>query len=235
MVYSVGTHGADLLAEEPGFRRAVVDWTAKARDISHSAIEHALGVSRFMVQLERACRERGSGLRVLYLDDILATVAPTETRLNAKPYFWPVQVRWQGKEILIHPIPDKIFGIQDKQREAGKDRRWFFFEEDRGTMPVIRSSGLSKSSYLRKLLAYGTTYKNDLHKKVYGFSNMRVLTVTRGPDRIQSIIEAHRRYTWQLCSPRVFLFADRQGLARAADPLEFPWLDAAGEQHRLLD
>jgi hypothetical protein len=36
-------------------------------------------------------------------------------------------------------------------------------------------------------------------------------------------------------SPKLFLFADRPGLARAEDFLDYPWLDATGEQHRLLD
>jgi hypothetical protein len=116
MVYGVGNVGIDLLAAQFGFRRAAVDWTAKARTAARGEIGHALEVTDFMVALAVACRRRGN-LRVLYLDDILATVAPAHTRDNPKPYYWPVTVRWQGRDIVIHPIPDKIFGIEDLDRK----------------------------------------------------------------------------------------------------------------------
>jgi Replication-relaxation len=233
MVYSVGNEGIDLLAERFGFRRAAVDWTAKARTAKRGEIEHALEVTDFMVALELACRHRGN-LRVLHLADILATVAPAQTRENPRPYFWPVPVRWQGKEVTIHPIPDKIFGIEALDRPEGRNRKFFFLEADRGTMPAVRLD-LAKTSFLRKLLAYGHTYKADLHTQLYGFTNMRVLTVTRGRPRIEGLQEAHREYTWQLCSPKVFLFADRTTLLSDDDFLGHMWIDGVGNQQTLLE
>jgi hypothetical protein len=50
-----------------------------------------------------------------------------------------------------------------------------------------------------------------------------------------TLIAAHREHAAALVSPKFFLFADRGGLSRAEDFLDYPWLDAAGEQHRLLD
>jgi hypothetical protein len=233
MVYSVGNAGIDLLAEQFDFRRAAVDWTAKARTAKRGEIEHALEVTEFMVALERACRQRGN-LRVLYLDDILATVAPARTRENPKPYYWPVPVIWRGKEVTIHPIPDKIFGVEALDRPEGRNRKWFFLEADRGTMPVVRLD-LTKTSFLRKLLAYGHTYQADLHTQIYGFANMRVLTVTRGRPRIQGIQEAHREHTWQLCSPKVFLFTDRTLLLSGGDILGDLWVDGAGDHQVLIE
>src|SRR5665213_3641350 len=52
MVYSVGNEGIDLIAERFEFRRAAVDWTAKARTTKRGEIEHALEVTDFMVALE---------------------------------------------------------------------------------------------------------------------------------------------------------------------------------------
>jgi hypothetical protein len=62
-----------------------------------------------------------------------------------------------------------------------------------------------------------------------------VLTVTPGRTRIANIIATYREHAAALVSPKFFLFADRAGLNLAEDFLDYPWLDAAGEQHRLLD
>jgi Replication-relaxation len=232
MVYSLGNEGIALLAAGFGFRRTAVDWTAKARTAKRGEIEHALEITDFMVALEIACRRHGK-LRVLYLDDILATIAPQHTRDNPRPYFWPVPVHWQGREVTIHPIPDKIFGIEALDRPEGRNRKWFFLEADRGTMPAVRHD-LAKTSFLRKLLAYAHTYRANLHTDIYGFANMRVLTVTKGRRRIESLQEAHREHTWQLCSPKIFLFADRASLLRADDFMANQWRDAAGDLQTLL-
>jgi hypothetical protein len=47
---------------------------------------------------------------------------------------------------------------------------------------------------LRKLIGYGTTYRDDHHKRVYNLPNFRVLTVTTGRKRIENIITAHRHH-----------------------------------------
>jgi hypothetical protein len=83
--------------------------------------------------------------------------------------------------------------------------------------------------------AYSHTYRHDIHAKRYGLPNVRVLTVTPGRQRIANIIASYRQHVAALVSPKFFLFADRGGLSRAEDFLDYPWLDAAGEQHRLLD
>lgn len=231
MLYALGNAGSDLLAERFEFRRSSVDWTAKARTAKRGEIEHALEVTDFMVALDVACRKRGH-LRVMYLDEILQTVAPPETRANPRPYFWPVTVTWRGKETVIHPIPDKIFGIQDMERPEGRNRKFFFLEADRGTMPAVRFD-LAKTSFLRKLLSYGQTYRSEIHTKVYGFPNIRVLTTTRGQARIRSLIEAYRAHASRLCSPAVLLFADHASIV-TNDILDQVWTDAAGTPHSLI-
>jgi hypothetical protein len=233
MVYSLGNRGIDLLAAKHGFRRVSVDWTAKARTAIRGEIDHALEITEFMVALEIACRRRGT-LQLIHFDEILATLAPEETRKSRRPYQWPVSLRWQGKDIIIHPTPDRIFGIRDLERPEGRNQKFVFLEADRGTMPTTRRN-LTQTSYLRKLVGYGFTYKYDIHAKRYGLPNVRVLTVTPGRQRIANIIAAYRDHTATLVSPKFFLFADRQSLRRAEDFLDYPWLDAAGEQHRLLD
>ena len=233
IVYALGNKGMDHLAAQFGFRRASVDWTAKSRTAVRGEIDHALEITEFMVALEVACRRRGT-LQVIHFDEILATLAPEETRQSRRPYQWPVALRWKGSDIVLHPTPDRIFGIRDLERREGANRKCFFLEADRGTMPTARRA-LDKTSYLRKIIGYAETYRRDLHTKRYGLPNVRVLTVTPGRQRISNIIAAYREHASALVSPRFFLFADRAGLCRAEDWLDYPWVDAAGEQHRLLD
>lgn len=233
MVYALANKGIDLLAAKHNFRRASVDWTAKARTAVRGEIDHALEITDFMVALDIACRRRGT-VQLVHFDEILAAVAPEETRKAQRPYQWPVAVRWKGSDLVLHPTPDGIFGIKDLERREGANRKFFFLEADRGTMPPARRA-LDKTSMLRKIVGYAETYRRDLHTKRYGLPNVRVITVTPGRQRINNIIAAYREHAASLVSPKFFLFADRAGLRRAEDFLDYPWLDAAGEQHRLLD
>ena len=233
ITYALGNKGIDYLAAKFGFRRAAVDWTAKARTAVRGEIDHALEITDFMVGLEIACRRRAT-VQVMPFDEILASIVPEETRKAQRPYQWPVAVRWKGSDIVLHPTPDRIFGIRDLERREGANRKFFWLEVDKGTMPTARRS-LDKTSMLRKIVGYAETYRRGIHTKRYNLPNVRVLTVTPGRQRIGNIIGAYREHAAALVSPKFFLFADRAGLRRAEDFLDYPWLDAAGEQHRLLD
>jgi hypothetical protein len=186
-----------------------------------------------MIALKIACRRRGT-LQLIHFDEILATIAPEETRASRRPYQWPVALRWQGKDLVLHPTPDRIFGIRDLERPGGRNAKYLWLECDRGTVPTARRT-LDKSSLLRKIVSYAESYRRDLHVKRYGLPNVRVLTVTPGRQRINNIIASYREHAVSLVSPRFFLFADRAGLARADDFLDYPLVDAEGGQHRLLD
>lgn len=89
IAYMLGNRGADLLAQKYGWRRAAVDWTAKARTATRGEIEHAIEITDFMVVLDIACRRRGT-LAVMYFDEILREWAPQATREAPRPYHWPV-------------------------------------------------------------------------------------------------------------------------------------------------
>lgn len=233
IVYALGNKGIDHLAAHFGFRRASVDWTAKARTAVRGEIDHALEITAFMVALDIACRRRGT-LQLIHFDEILGSIAPEGTQKAQRPYQWPVSLRWQGREVVLHPTPDAIFGIRDLERPDGANRKFFFLEADRGTMPTARQT-LDKTSMLRKLVGYGETYRRGIHTKRYNLPNVRVLTVTTGRQRIGNIVASYREHAAALGSPRVFLFADHFGLHHANDFLDYSWTDAAREQHRLLD
>jgi hypothetical protein len=241
MVYILGNKGIDLLAAKYGFRRSSADWTTKARTATRGTIDHALEVTDFMVALALACSRHG-GRAVMYFDEIMQELAPAEMRKNPKPYHWPVSVRpvpgrWQGREAKTHyAIPDKIFGIRNLELPEGQNRKFFFLEADRGTMPVVRPDpGLDKSSLLRKLVLYGFTHLDGLHRQHYGLPHFRVLTVVPTRQRINTILAAHKQHTAKLVPAGLCLFADRRGLLDGEEFFAYPWLDAAGQPHSLLD
>jgi hypothetical protein len=184
--------------------------------------------------MDLACRRRGT-LELIYFDEILRELAPPETRNNPRPYHWPVAASWQGSEQTLYVIPDKIFGIRDRSRAGGRGAKFFCYERDRGSMPVVRGN-LLQSSIVRKLIGYGATHRAGLHSAIYGLPNFRVLTEAPGPKRVTSmIIEGYRRHLAGFYPPGLYLFTDRQSLFSAPDILEHQWLDGAGERRRLLN
>lgn len=101
-------------------------------------------------------------------------------------------------------------------------------------MPVVRPS-LEKSSLLRKLIGYGFTHEDELHKQFYGLPNFRVLGVVPTRQRINTIIAAHKQHTKDLVPAALCLFADRRGLLDSEDFFAYTWTDAGGASRRLLD
>jgi hypothetical protein len=93
-------------------------------------------------------------------------------------------------------------------------------------MPITRSD-FSQSSFRRKLIAYLVMRKAGMHTERFGFSNLRVLTVTTSAERIASMLTAVREVTGGRGSG-MFLFATRQELATHADPVKMLWRTTAG-------
>src|SRR3954453_9106525 len=219
IAYMLGNRGADLLARKYGWRRAALDWTAKARTATRGEIEHAIEITDFMVALNIACRRRGR-FAVMYFDEILRELAPRATREAPRPYHWPVSTSWQGNAQMLYVIPDRVFGIRDLTRQGARAIKFFAYERDRGTMPVVRSN-LAQSSILRKLIGYGATHRGGLHTAMYGLPNFRVLTETRGPKRVANmILDGYQRHLARIYPPGLFLFIDRRSLFAAEDFLD---------------
>src|SRR5262249_28655313 len=137
---------------------------------------------------------------VMYFDEIMRELAPPATRQSRDPYSWPVTVRplpgrWQGR--IARPLyvrPDLTFALRNLDLPEGQNRKFFFHEADRSTMPVVRLD-LTKSSLLRKLVLYGFTFRDELHKKYYGLSHFRVLTVVPTRQRVSTVVAAHQAHT----------------------------------------
>ncbi|HEV2693620.1 MAG TPA: replication-relaxation family protein [Verrucomicrobiae bacterium] len=183
-----------------------MDTIEKDLAVGQLFIDHTLMVADVMIAIELACRKR-EGVRLLYEDELSLPV----TRL---PFQWQVTVK-SGEKLGV--TPDRVFALEFAGRDGQPDRAYFFLEADRGTMPVKRQT-LLQTSFFRKLLAYEATWVQDIHQRKLGIDRFRVLTVTKSPKRVQSIIAACRELQR---GHGLFLFADTGILS--ADPLASIW------------
>ena len=190
MVYGLGSKSGKLLKAQLGSSYRPYRWSEKNRAVGRMFLEHALLVSDVLVALELACHR--SGRVRLYMDEVLT--------LPHKPS-WKVTV---DGNIRLGLVPDRVFALERVREDNSVDRAYFFLEADRGTMPVTRRS-LVQTSFARKLLAYEATWSQGIHEKRFGFHRFRVLTITKSPERVKSLVDA--------CSQLkrghgLFLFAD---------------------------
>jgi hypothetical protein len=206
ITYGLGKKGGVLLKQEVGVAVHPDSWGEKNHAVGGVFLEHALLVSDVMVSLELACRKH-DGIKLLYEDELAL-------HSERQPLQWRVKTR---DGIKLGVIPDRVFALENQDQNAQPERVHFFLEADRGTMPVVRS-GLTQTSFYRKLLAYEATWTNKIHQRHLGIHRFRVLTVTTNAMRVTSLLKACSRLKR---GHGLFLFADRTVLEK--DPFSAVW------------
>ena len=191
MVYGLSSKGGTLLERELGI---TASWIEKDHGIGRMFLEHAILVSDVMVSIELACR-KSDGIRLLYEDQLALQSKPSQ-------FQWRVKVPDHG--VMLGVVPDRVFALEYADHEGQMQRVHFFLEADRGTMPVVRT-GLTQTSFYRKLLAYEATWTQKVHQRKLGIHRFRVLTVTTNAMRVTSLLEACSRLKR---GHGLFLFAD---------------------------
>jgi hypothetical protein len=194
-------------------------WSERNHVAGRIYLEHALFVADVMVAIELACRKRGD-VQLLYEDE-LAIYA------EKQPFRWQVQI---GRGSMLGVVPDRVFALDYTDANGQRQRIHFFLEADRGTMPVKRRT-LSQTSFGRKMLAYVSTWRQNIHQQKLGINRFRVLTVTTIPKRVATLVQA--------CSELrhgqgLFLFADTGILTEDLLAARFQ-VGRPGETGSLLD
>ncbi len=219
IVYGLGEKGGRALRQRFGLTVHSYTWNERNHVVGRVYLDHALFVADVMVALELACRKRGC-VELLY-DDELAI------HTEKQPFRWRVQI---GSNTPLGIVPDRVFTLEYTDVAGAKQRAYFFLEADRGTMPVKRRT-LSQTSFMRKMLAYVSTWRQHIHQQELGIKRFRVLTVTTIPKRVATLVQA--------CSELkhgqgLFLFADESILD--GDVLARVWQTSrAGEMGELID
>jgi Replication-relaxation len=191
-VYGLDTAGARLLKERFGVPIGVADWRSRNRSYTRENLDHTIAVSRFLVDMELASRALDD-LTYVAFEDILRK-APEETRRSPYPGRWPVEVYFYGARGTVHLAPDAIFGLRHHRPDGTSRSSYFFLEIDRGTMTIapserVRESDafIHRSTILRKLAAYAESWRQELHKRQFGFAAPRMLMLTTSVTRAEAM------------------------------------------------
>jgi len=200
-----------------------IRWSEKNRSVGRIFFEHALLVSDVMVALELGCR--GTNGASLLTDDSMPSLGDGSGPRSIK---WHVQL---SRHVSLASSLITYLHWRSPTRPARSSVPFYFLEVDRGTMPVVRKN-LTQSSFYRKLLAYGATWSQSIHRTLFGFHRFRVLTVTTSAARVKSLIDACS----QLKSGHgLFLFLDQATLEKHGDVLTVQWQTGRqGETSTLL-
>ena len=191
LVYGLGAAGARYLKKH-GTPIGKTDWRSRNRTYTRENLEHTLAVSRFLIDLELACRAT-PGLSFIPFEDILAH-APERTQKSRNPMSWSVLLDWRGGTAAVNLVPDAIFGLR-MERDGGKAvRSYYFLEMDRGTMTIAPSKAFQQSeafpyraTILRKFYAYADSFKQLLHEYRFAVKMPRILFVTSSEARAKAM------------------------------------------------
>jgi len=230
-VYALGNAGASLLSARFNISMPPkVYWTEKNRRVREQHIEHTLGISDFMIEIEMLCRGNDN-LRLIDREEILAG-SPVQARNSKYPFRWKTQIRHNAQRHDIAIVPDYVFGIEFADRPEGQNRRYYFVEIDRGTMPITRRDIL-QSSIIRKVQSYADTYDRKLAERHFAMSGFQVLFITTSPKRIADMQAAIGKVEGVRFPASLFLFG-----AKAQPQLSLPflarWTNAGGKARSLF-
>jgi protein involved in plasmid replication-relaxation len=215
LVYGLGNAGARYLKEQ-GLSIGATDWRSRNRTYTRENLDHTLAVSRFLIDLELACRERPE-LELIPFEEILAR-SPEATRRSRNPMSWPVPVQWHGARAVVHIAPDAIFGLRIKRQDQKSLVSYFFLEIDRGTMTIVPSERVRESdafpyraTILRKLYAYADSFLLKCHEERFGVRAPRVVLCTSSETRAKGIRGAVAEFVTKnkLASSELFVVIDQ--------------------------
>ena len=177
-LYTLGKRGVDVLRRVLDYGPKDIRKPPNNQELSPLFLEHLLQINDFRVAVTVAARNLDYTLEK-WLDDY---------QLKAD-YDRVVIQTPHGRKRTVSLIPDGYCVLQVPQGRA-----CFFLELDRGTM--------TRSRFRDKVLAYQAYIASGKYEKRYGTRSLRVLTVTSGPKRLESL----REEAEQAGGGRVFWF-----------------------------
>jgi hypothetical protein len=231
LVYGLDTAGARVLSQEHGIAVQSADWKSRNRTYTRENLDHTLGVSRFLIDLELACDRRPDISFIPYEEIAAAGQNASRSRRTDR---WSVPLQSASATAHVHIVPDAILGLRRTLADGRTAKSYAFLELDRGTMTVVPARDvreseafLFRSTIVRKLLAYAESHRLGLHTEHYGIRSARVLFLTKSPARAEAMRRAAERFVVRpyTLPPGLFLFA-----SEATDYLAPVWTDCAGSR-----
>ncbi len=160
-LYVLDRKGMEVLRSEDGCDDE--RWRFWDDRSGHEFLAHSLAINDFRVGVTLACQNLGYALLTW------------RGEMEMKADYDRVELRTpKGQRQRVSVIPDSYFVINTPRGKAH-----FFLELDRGTMTTGR--------FQTKVAAYLAYYQNGQYQRRYGTQSLRVLTVTLGQRRLESL------------------------------------------------
>ena len=215
-VHLLGKRGAKYLCEHDAIPYSRLDWLQ--RHEGNESLEHATGIAEFMIQAETSAKKHRD------IDFIDSLPLKIETFGKPKSFVWNVRLHYEGKSMRVTIIPDEAFALVNRSNTSHQ-KQTFFFEFDRGTVPIT-SRNFARSSNFKKLIAYQETWRQKTLSKYV--DNFRIIFLTTNATRVGNLIDASQVVNAGRGSG-LFLFTDLQTFREHDDLFALPFLDGRGE------
>ena len=232
LVHALGDRGAQWIKDQGlGQVPGSVRWPDKNAKVKRPEfLLHTLGVASVFLSFQEALAEQPL-VRLIDQDDVLAQSPAPTPRLDF-PLSLPTTYRWFDYQMVERAtVPDGIFALRDNRSDQERTA-FHFLEYDGNTMPVVRKTP-RQSSIVQKLFGYADVRDRRLHTRRFGFKIFRVLFVTRGRTRIETMTSAYREHAQSRCPAGAFLFCDFDELQERG-PLGDIWVDGQDRSVELV-
>lgn len=221
IVHGLGKKGAKLLAARGTLEFGRLDWLQ--RHSKNESIEHALMISSFLTELELSCRNY----------EHIRFISPFEAKGiilgQPKHLAWKIQTSFKGTTHNIGIVPDEVFGLQMERQEP----IYFFFEADRGTVP-ISSRNMFRTSMAKKLVGYQATMESRLLRDKWDLPFFKVITLTSSRKRMEHLLKVANQFNHGRGSG-LFLFVDQESFSNSDDILMTEFVSGFNHEGVRLD
>ena len=208
-LYMMTSAGCELLQASLGYEEEDLDWKPSYNDVRWPFLAHQIAINDVYVALAQAVGRIGWRLDRWVDDRILKQRAP--------------QVPLPGTGELVAVVPDAYFALVGP---GGSPTLQFFLERDRATVTV---GGAGRTaSWTRRIQAYQAYFASEEIHQQYGTNRIRVLSVTTGGRRLESL----KRATEAAGGRKRYWFTTAENVSPAQILLEPDW-QVAGQDGRL--
>ncbi len=237
LVYALGNEGAKLLSERSGIPIHKLNWTLKNNRVGQLNIQHTVNIAEMLSKAESECAGRTD---IGFIKSAqLTTESPIATQKMEKPHKIAGTVNFAGRTFKLAIHPDAVFALEFKTED---ERSHFFYEDDRGTMPVARKlssmrADVRQRSLLEKFLCYAQGWKDGHVQTRYGWDHFRVIVMTTSPERVERMVDVAQEVAKDrnLAGCRgLFLFGETASFSQSS-LLQYTFINGKGEQVKLTD
>ena len=224
ITYCLGKKGWELAMRQAS--AAGTFPSAMAGAVRPQFMRHTLLVAEIMLKIERDCAADGSAE---FMDEDKLRGKIVGAQAFADPFAWNVTVTVQGARKSIGVRPDRAFSLSAPDEVPVL----FFLEADRGTMPVTRSD-FEQNSLYKKMLGYYETWRQEEHRRMFGFQRFLVLFVLENPGRTSNALRANKKLNGGSGSG-LFAFVSARTFTSADSALRAPVVTGRERHSTLLE